>query len=397
MCERLEWERIPIILNFQETLNFAETYGFTGTQGTVWLEGQHFCPKDRPSDTIYIVMHPSSVLQVLPLPAALADAGLHVLCANSRYARNDTALIMEKVCYDLGQYVAWAKERAGYQRVVLVGWSGGGALSLFYQAQAQSPTIRHTPAGDPYDLTSANLKPADAVIFIAAHLSRAETLTEQLDPSIKDELNPDDRDPELDIYSASCPNQPPYSPEFINRFRSAQRRRSRTITEFAVSMLRMLRRRGDSEVERAFLVHRTWCDPRWLDLSIDPNGRKLNVTVMGPPKIANSAPAGLARYTSLRSWLSQWSIDCSQAKGAESARRISQVPVLQIENEADDGVPATHNAIIREALGTSDKEFIQIDGANHYYSGQPEHLALCVSKIIDWSKRKGLFSPGTTT
>jgi len=34
-------------------------------------------------------------------------------------------------------------------------------LSLFYQAQAESPTITRTPAGDPYDLTQANLPCAD--------------------------------------------------------------------------------------------------------------------------------------------------------------------------------------------------------------------------------------------
>ncbi len=77
--------------------------------------------------------------------------------------------------------------------VVLVGWSGGGSLSLFYQAQAENPTITHTPAGDEVNLIEAGLKPADGVIFIAAHLSRAETLTEWLDPSVTDELDPDRR------------------------------------------------------------------------------------------------------------------------------------------------------------------------------------------------------------
>ena len=43
---------------------------------------------------------------------ALADAGLHVLCAGSRYAKNDSALIMEKVVYDLGMYVRHAREHA---------------------------------------------------------------------------------------------------------------------------------------------------------------------------------------------------------------------------------------------------------------------------------------------
>ena len=102
------------------------------------------------------------------MPTALANAGLHVLCAGSRYPKNDSALIMEKVCYDMGQYVKWAKEVCGYRKVVLVGWSGGGSLSLFYQDQAEHPTITHTPAGDEADLVGANLQPADAILLLAA-------------------------------------------------------------------------------------------------------------------------------------------------------------------------------------------------------------------------------------
>ena len=170
------WARVPAILRFAEPSGMAETYGFAGTQGHVYLEGQHFIPV-VPSRTVYLFMHPSSTLNLLPMPAALADAGLHVLCAQSRYPKNDSALIMEKVAFDLGTWVRHAREALGYRRVVLVGWSGGGSLSLFYQAQAERPSITHTPAGDPYDLTRAGLQKADGVVFIAAHLSRAETLT----------------------------------------------------------------------------------------------------------------------------------------------------------------------------------------------------------------------------
>jgi dienelactone hydrolase len=77
---------------------------------------------------------------------------------------------MEKVVFDLGVYIRHAKEEMGYEKIVLVGWSGGGSLSLFYQSQAENPTITATPAGDPYDLTETNLIGADGVVFIAAHL-----------------------------------------------------------------------------------------------------------------------------------------------------------------------------------------------------------------------------------
>lgn len=386
------FDRVPLILSFPEKLAAVETYGFVGSQGMTFLEGQLLIPRGVKAHTLFLFMHPASTLQLLPMPRALAEAGLHVLCAGSRYAKNDSALIMEKVLFDLGAYIRHAKEVLGYRKIVLVGWSGGGSLSLYYQSQAEQPSVTHTPAGDPYDLTQAGLIPADGIIFIAAHLSRAETLTEWLDPSVTDEADPDTRDPELDIYDPDCPNRPPFSSDFIDRFRHAQRARSARITEFAEEWLARLRERNNGEVERAFIVHRTMCDPRWIDPAIDPNGRPPGRCYLGDPRTANVGPAGIARYTSLRSWLSQWSIDRTFSRGPENARRISRVPVFQIVNQADDAVPATHNRIIASALTSvarRDHEYVEIYGATHYYLGQDNQLATCIDHVLRWSDERG--------
>ena len=387
-----QWDRVPVVITFSERARMVETYGFAGSQGQTVLEGQRLLPRDRPSDTVFLFMHPATTLNMLPMPAALANAGLHVMCCGSRYAKNDSALIMEKVVHDLGAYVRHARETLGYRKIVLVGWSGGGSLSLFYQAQAEKPTITQTPAGDSYDLTEAGLLRADGIIFIAAHLSRAETLTEWLDPSLRGEANPDERNIDLDIYNVECPNQPPYTREFVHAFRAEQLARNRRISAWVLETLDKLRRKDDGELERAFVVHRTNCDVRWLDDKIDPNGRRPNWCFLGDPRIANAAPAGLARYSSLRSWLSQWSYDHSNAKGVMNAERVRSTPVLQIVNGADDAVPATHNPAIKTALATSDKEYVEIAGASHYYVGQPEQLAQCVATVVDWSSRKGLLT-----
>ena len=386
------FDRIPVLISFVEQVKMVETYGFSGSQGKTILEGQRLAPKDKPSDTVFLFMHPASTLHLLPMPVALAEAGLHVLCAASRYMKNDSPLIMEKVVVDLGQTIRHAKQELGYRKVILVGWSGGGSLSLFYQGQAERPSITHTPAGDPYDLTAAGLTPADGVIFIAAHLSRAETLTEWLDPSMRDELAPDRRDLELDIYDKACPDQPPYTKEFIARFRAAQVARNRRITDWALELLETLKQKNDGEMERAFVVHRTMCDVRWIDPTVDPNGRKPDWCYLGDPRIVNVGPVGMGRFSTLRSWLSQWSYDKSNAKGPVNAARIHKTPVLQIVNQADDAVPATHNPAIRAALATPDKEYVAIEGATHYYVGQPEQLKICIDTVVDWSRRKGLLA-----
>lgn len=382
-----EW----VHLQYEEVAVFTETYGFAGNQGAINLEGIRFRPADlRPSDTLMVFMHPASTLQLLPVPRAMAASGAHVLCAGSRYARNDTALIMEKVLLDLGAYIRHAKTVWGYQHVVLAGWSGGGSLAMTYQAEAERPSITHTPAGDPVNLKG--LIPADAVIFQAAHLSRAHLLADAIDPSVRDELDPDHRDVELDIYDSRNPNQPPYSAEYITRYRAAQLTRMRRITAWVKDQLAQLQRRDTGEKERGFIVHRTLADPRFLDPALDPNDRKPRWCYLGNPETVNTGPVGLARFTTLRSWLSQWSLDDSHANGLTCAGRI-RAPLLVIENSADDAVPQPHTRLLFDAASSPDKTFRVIKGATHYYAGQPELMAETTQLIRNWLAERKLLAP----
>lgn len=380
---QFEWVHI----SYDEKLSFTETYGFAGNQGAVNLEGVLIRPANTPSDTLQIYMHPASTLQLLPVPRAAAKRGAHVLCAGSRYARNDTACILEKVVLDLGAYIRHAKLAWGYRRIVLVGWSGGGSLSLFYQSQAEHPTITHTPAGDPCDLTQAGLTPADAVIFQAAHSSRAKLLLDIIDPSVTDETDPDARDASLDIYGGGP--KPPFSAAFIEQYRQAQLARMRRITATVKTRLDTLRQAGGKEMERGFVTHRTLADPRFLDPSLDPNDRKAGWCYLGDPETVNSGPVGLARFSTLRAWLSQWSIDDTNAEGADTAARIS-APLLFIENSADDAVPQYHCRSVFDAATTADKTYQVISGATHYYVGQPDHLAEATNLTEAWLSERSL-------
>jgi dienelactone hydrolase len=382
---RFDWIHIA----YQENVKFVETYGFSGNQGVVNLEGVLIRPAGAESKTLLVFMHPASTLQLLPVPRAAARLGAHVLCAGSRYARNDTAGILENVLLDLGAYIRHAKAEWGYEKIVLVGWSGGGSLALFYQSQAESPSITHTPAGDAVNVAGADLIPADAVIFQAAHISRARLLLDIIDPSVRDELNPDDRDPTLDIYDPSNPNKPPYSAAFIARYREAQLARMKKITATVKATLSLLAAKKTGEVERGFITHRTLADPRFLDGSLDPNDRRIGWCYLGNPETVNSGPVGLGRFSTLRSWLSQWSIDDTNADGLKCAAKI-RVPMLVIENTADDAVPQPHAGLVFEAASSSDKTFEVMKGATHYYAGQPEHLHDVTHLIQVWLADRSL-------
>jgi pimeloyl-ACP methyl ester carboxylesterase len=390
MTAQFDVERLPIYLAFHEQSSFKETYG--GAIDQVVVEGQHLKPVGSPQKTVLLFMHPTGVMNLLPMPNALARAGIPVLTCGSRYPHNDTGLIMEKVILDLGQYIKYAKEKLGYEKVVLAGWSGGGSLSMFYQSQAEKPTITQTPAGDPVDVKGAGLIPADAVLQLAAHVSRAIILTEWLDASIIDEVDLSKRDLKFDLYDSENPNQPPYTDEFLADYRAAQIARSERITGWVHDQLDALTRQDLPFDERAFVVHGTMADPRWLDPAVDPNDRKgPNWCFMGDPRIVNMMPAGLARYSSLRAWLSQWSFHESRADGPKCAGDIS-VPTLVIENTADDGCTPSHASRILAGIGHNDKEFHRIEGATHYYIGQPDKLAQSAGVLIDWLQRKGFLA-----
>jgi pimeloyl-ACP methyl ester carboxylesterase len=376
-------------LQYAETSRFTETYGFSGNQGTINVEGLRLRPKGIPSKTLMVFMHPASTLQLLPVPRAMASSGAHVLCAASRYAKNDSALILEKVLLDLGAYVRHAKTVWGYEKIVLVGWSGGGSLAVFYQSQAERPTITETPAGDPVDIVGAGLIPADAIVFQAAHLSRAQLLRDSLDPSVVDEQDPDRRTLELDLYDPRNSNRPPYSAAWIERYRGAQLVRMRRITGWARETLDALKRRDSAELERGFVVHRTFADPRFMDPALDPNDRRPRWCYLGNPETVNTGPVGLARFSTLRSWLSQWSIDDSRADGAACAASI-HVPLLAIENSADDAAPQPHTHILFAAAASKDKTMRVVKGANHYYAGQPELLAEATTLTCDWLAARGI-------
>jgi alpha-beta hydrolase superfamily lysophospholipase len=373
--KKFDYDRIPYLVVFDDTSAYKDTYG--GVTESVVLESYLLRPKGVQSDTVIIFMHPIGGGAYLPMSNALPRAGHHVIYCNSRYRGVDSALIMEKVVQDLGACVKDAKERLGYEKVILAGWSGGGALSLYYQQQAQHATVTATPAGEAPDLTQLDLPAADGMMLLAAHVSRHGTLTEWMDPSILDENDPSKRDPELDLYNPNNPNQAPYTEEFVTRYRAAQIERNRRITAWVKEQLADLRERG-------FVVHGTMADPRWLDLTQDPNDREPGC-YLGDPRIVNMGPVGLARFTTLRSWLSQWSFDDANGDGPRCAADL-EVPTLVIGNSADNACTPSHTHRLYEAVGHPDKTLHTIVGATHYYSGKAQlpYLREAVTTITEW-------------
>lgn len=340
---------------------------------------------DAPSRTVAVVVHPASNFLGHYLLAPLAARGLDAVGLTTRYLGNDSTLIMENCVLDIAAAVTFLRDR-GYENVVLIGNSGGGGLSGFYQGQAESPTVTHTPAGDPPDLTAVPLSPADAVVELMAHPGRALVLAEWIDPAVVDEQDPSLRDSELDLFSGRI--NPPYSADFVAEYRAAQLARMRRITAWVRESLDELAQREGSLSDLPFTVHGTTADPRFMDVTLDPSDREPG-TMWGPTAEANMMPASLGHASSLRSWLSQWSVDDSNADGPASLARTS-VPTLVMYGTADQVCFPSYARAMYDAVPHGRKTIIPVVGGTHYLQGQTQHIAELADTVVDWLVTNGM-------
>ena len=322
----------------------------------------------------------------------LARRGNHVIYANSRYRGNDSALIMEKVVLDLAAAIRHARERLGYERIVLGGWSGGGALSLFYQQQAVKPSVardaRGRPARTSLDRGADPRRRDPAARRPPEPPPGAVRLHRPVDPRRGRPRHGATR-------SSTCttpanPNQPPYCaglPRALPRgaagTRAPHHRRGQGAARTRCGQ------QGRPNDEHAFVVHGTLADPRVLDPAIDPNEREPGVSFLGDPRVVNNGPIGLARFCSLRSWLSQWSIDDANADGVRAAADVTVPGARRLPTAPTTSARRATPRPLYEALASEDKSELRIDGANHYYIGpdQRAHLGRSATACTELAAR----------
>lgn len=333
-----------------------------------------------------ILVHPMSNFLGHHLLEPIAKTGLPVMGLNTRYAGNDAVVILENCLLDIRAAIRWAREKLGWKKVVLCGFSGGGPLVAFYQRQAEKPSVTSTPAGDPPDLTKAGLVPADALLLIASSQSRSQILQNWIDPSVTNERDPDSRDPELDLYDAG--RKPPFDRQWIEMYRAAQQGRLARIDRWVVSELERLGKKGIRD--RAFVVHRTVADPRLVDLTLDPSDREPG-SIYGDPRLANEAAGPMGRFTTLRSWSSVWSPARSNGDALKNLPEVS-VPVAIMSLTSDQGSLVSDGLALRDAVRPDLCTYIELKKFNHYFINQPDAADIAVGRIRSWMHERGLLA-----
>lgn len=328
--------------------------------------------------TAAIFSHPVVPTAGFYMFGPLLKAGLPSLAIQTRFIGNDATLIMERCAQDVGTGIRFLKQR-GYERIILLGFSGGASLLCFYQAQAENLTATHLPDGRPSGLEADQLPPADKLVLFGHHLGRSQTLRNVLDAAIIDESDPLKRDPELDVFDPR--HGPPFSEEFIARVRAGQAARMERITSHVRERLAQLEGLYGPGADEAFVVHRTNADPFMFAENSDFQGNVDRIREL------NESANGLGRYSSLRSWLSQWATGVSQADGPADVARTT-IPVLSVVQSGDHRAHPDYLRQWEDALGDRFEGHHTFD-ATHYMDpkAQAEMVTELAQLIYDFAMR----------
>jgi pimeloyl-ACP methyl ester carboxylesterase len=340
-------------------------------------QGLYWTPTAEQPRTAIIATHYNVDFAEHYIAPLMAARGFGFLGWNTRFRGAEDLFQLEHALVDIGVGVKWLHEHAGAERVVILGNSGGGSLMAAYQAEALEPSLAQSASGTLRDALSA-LPMANLYISLNAHRGRPQVLTNWLDASVVDENDPARTDPTLDPFDKN--NGPPYSPAFVSRYREAQRARNQKITDWAKAELQRLTAAGIPD--RIFALFRSWADLRFMDPAIDPSERPCPGCYAGDPARANKSPFGIGRASTLRTWLSMWSLETSKCRGAPHLGRLS-VPALVVQSMADLGVFPSDARAIHEAIGAKDKTLELVPGA-HYFEDTPKHREDVADLMAAW-------------
>jgi hypothetical protein len=363
--------------------------------------------------TAVFMIHPRADVSSHYLVPALLDAGYAVFAEQSRYFNNDEDCLHEAVLGDIAAGIRILRS-AGYERVVLLGNSGGGSLLTFYQATAQTPPPgrpTHTPGGTPYDLNGFDLPTADGLLLLAAHMGEGKYLMNVIDPSVTNEADPLSCDPALDMYNpANGFRRPPessrYSAAFVNEYRAAQRARVARLDAIAHQHIEENRQFADlvdedwfralplseqisferrSVVGKYLMIARTDADPAGCDLSLQPSQRSVG-SLLGPrPDLQNYERGHFARCMTPEGWLSTWSGLSSRASLIDTVAHVT-VPTYVINYAADPALyPADAEAVYKESAA-ADKLRLQIEGDHYGVGGSGK--AKATTAILAWLRER---------
>ena len=98
-----------------------------------------YMPAGGKPRSVVIMAHPRADFSThYSIPYWVA-AGFAAFGFNTRYLNNDAMMLHENLLLDLAAGIRYLREEEGFEKIVMLGNSGGGSLFAYYDAQARTP------------------------------------------------------------------------------------------------------------------------------------------------------------------------------------------------------------------------------------------------------------------
>ena len=296
---------------------------------------------------IFVFAHPSTSYLDTFLTEALVAAGAGVLGIDGRYVERGAGdLRFALAAEDVHDVVHRVVPRG--RHIVLVGHSGGAPLMA---------------------LTQIRYRLGHRVALLAAHPSRAHIFEAWVDGSVREDGS---RDPALDLYAEG--REMPLAPEFVARYRAAQRARVQRLARQAADHLRR------DQPAATLAIPGGFADARFIDRHLDPNAR--TGVPFDDPQAMNQRAGFMADGTTVRSFFDQWYRPTTSADLLQLAPGIDR-PLLNLVFGADGLVFPSQSATVARALPPH-AVTETVAGAAHNPRRQAEVLELLAERLMRW-------------
>jgi len=361
-------------------------------------KGALYVPDSGPAPhTAFLTIHRTSNFMNMIGTGELAKRGFMVLGMNPRSDNNEASVNFEEIALDIKQGIEFLRKQAGITKVILIGFSGGGPSTTFYQAVAEKGI---SYCQGPNKLTQcsnalAGLPPADAMLLLDAHPGNTINGLRSLNPSVLDENDLTKIDPALDPFDVKNGYNPSghstYSAEFMDRYFKAQSARMNRLIDKALAMREEIKQgKGKTLDDVPFIVYRNRARLMDFSMSIHPGTTRPQKLIKNDgtisTEIVRSVRVGLAEnarldktlsngtmFLTLTSFLSANAIRskdsivdidwCSANNSTPCALKQITVPILVTAMGGHYFI--ADNEIHYDVAVSKDKDYVVIEGAVH--------------------------------
>jgi pimeloyl-ACP methyl ester carboxylesterase len=319
----------------------------------------------------------------------LARRGFLVLAMNPRSDNNEAAVHFEENALDIKSGLEFLRRQPGITRIVLLGHSGGGPATSFYEAVAEKgPSYCQGPGKlVECDNALAGLPHADGLVLVDAHPGVSVNGLRSLNPAVVDERDSRKIDPDLDPFNPANgydPRQPRYSDAFKRKYFIGQAARMNRLIDLARAAIAskdddvfvVVRGEGARLMELDPSIHHRTLEPRKL---LRNDGTVVTQVVESVRPIGRGSEAQNASFSSgtrlltARSFLSANAIRardsmddinwCSSNNSTPCALGAISIPLLVTAMGAHYFI--RDNEIHYEMAASADKDFVVVEGATH--------------------------------